>query len=141
MVSVYALFLYRTMFVSTNRRISLSVPPFVLYIHVVDLFICHCIYLCIMNVYMLVYWLCTESHFCLLYYEINSWNSWNSSFRWNGYQNTTHTWANCSFSSLYLSVITIHLIHVRFYSKKHGIPTKNVQVVKQMVYFCNLSDI
>jgi len=24
------------------------------------------------------------------------------SFRWNGYQNTTHTWANCSFSSLYL---------------------------------------
>ena len=28
---------------------------FFLYTHVVDLFICNCIYLCIMNVYMLVY--------------------------------------------------------------------------------------
>ena len=26
---------------------------------------------------MLVYWLCTGRHFCLLYYEINSWNSCN----------------------------------------------------------------
>ena len=50
---------------------------FFLYIHVVDLFICHCIYLCIVNVYMLVYLLCTERHFCLLFYEINSWTFWN----------------------------------------------------------------
>ena len=34
------------------------------------------LFMYIMNVYMLVYWLCTYRHFCLLYYEINSWNSY-----------------------------------------------------------------
>ena len=59
-----------------------------LYIHVVVLLIRNCIYnegrwivdlyslyLCIMNVYMFVYCLYTERHFCLLYSVINSWNS------------------------------------------------------------------
>ena len=49
---------------------------FLLYIHVVVLLICNCI-LGIMSVYMFVYCLYTERHFCLLYSVINSWHSWN----------------------------------------------------------------
>ena len=57
-----------------------------LYIHVFELLICNCIYnegswfvdmslyLCILNLYMFVSCLYTESYFSLLYSEINSWN-------------------------------------------------------------------
>jgi len=37
------------------KSFEIKKPALFVYIHVVDLFMCHCIYLCIMNVYMLVY--------------------------------------------------------------------------------------
>ena len=45
-----------SMFIMKSLYFDKYAPhAFFLYIHVVDLFICHCIYLCIMHVYMLVY--------------------------------------------------------------------------------------
>ena len=54
-------------------------PSRFLFVYTCSWFVDMSLYVCIMNVYMFVYWLYTERHFCLLYSVINSWNSYTTS--------------------------------------------------------------
>ena len=72
-------FIMKSLNLEKKTLFWLVCPSRFLFVYTCSWFVDMSLYVCIMNVYMFVYWLYTERHFCLLYSVINSWNSYTTS--------------------------------------------------------------